>query len=46
MVGFALAEYSNGDDAYPVRLPFASHSLINATLAFSSDKQKLLPPMS
>jgi hypothetical protein len=23
MVGFALAEYSNGDDVDPVRLPFA-----------------------
>ena len=23
MVGFALAEYSNGDDANPIRLPFA-----------------------
>ena len=23
MVGFALAEYSNGDDADPIRLPFA-----------------------
>ena len=27
MVGFALAEYSNGDDADPVRLPFANECL-------------------
>ena len=26
MVGFALAEYSNGDDADPVRLTFADES--------------------
>jgi hypothetical protein len=27
MVGFALAEYSNEDDVYPVRLPFANDCL-------------------
>ena len=27
MVGFALAEYSNGDDVDPVRLPFANECL-------------------
>jgi hypothetical protein len=27
MVGFALAEYSNGDDVDPVRLPFAEECL-------------------
>jgi hypothetical protein len=28
MVGFALAEYSNGDDVDPVRLPFANECLL------------------
>jgi hypothetical protein len=41
MVGFALAEYSNGDDADPIR--FDCHLLINAMLASSSAKLQLLP---
>ncbi len=54
-VGFALAEYSNGDDVDPVRLPFADQCLAKhldreAHLASKSapaqDARQALPPPS
>jgi hypothetical protein len=41
MVGFALAEYSNGDDADPIRLPFADQ----CHARFLQHQLQLLPLM-
>ncbi len=45
MEGFALAEYSNGDDVDPVRLPFADtcHAKFLAREAPLGSAQSILP---